>query len=367
MSYQVEEVGIKNTDSYRIFIKKTNNTSKEAVYVSPFHDIPLYTQARGVYRMVVEIPRWTNAKMEICKTEPFNPIRQDTKKGKLRFVDNCFPYHGFMWNYGALPQTWEMPSFMHPGIDGCKGDNDPIDVCEIGSKVHSSGSVVDVKILGALAMIDEGEVDWKMIAIDVNDPLAEKLNDLSDLKIHTPGLLKATLEWFRIYKVPTGSAPNKFAFDEQFQDREAAIEVVNLAHTLWKKLIDNDLDSKANNSENFKLFNTDLNDENNYKKTTDEAKTIVNEFKTKLTPTITQQVSEANTQLQKVFYLSKKDIKPVTATAAATENSKKKETQRNEDGIIANIINFIKEQNINLLIPIALSTIVGYLIFSFYK
>ena len=93
-----------------------------------------------------------------------------------------------------------MPSFKHPGID-CRGDNDPLDVIEIGSKVHQSGSVVDVKVLGGLAMIDEGELDWKIIAIDVTDSLAEKINDLADLKIFAPGLLKATLDWFRIYKV----------------------------------------------------------------------------------------------------------------------------------------------------------------------
>ena len=62
------------------------------------------------YTVVVEVPRWTNAKMEISKEEAFNPIKQgelsqylscsqlifatDIKKGKLRFVRNCFPHHG---------------------------------------------------------------------------------------------------------------------------------------------------------------------------------------------------------------------------------------------------------------------------------
>jgi inorganic pyrophosphatase len=27
-----------------------------------------------------------------------------------------------------------------------------------------------------MALLDEGETDWKVIAIDVNDPLAPKLN-----------------------------------------------------------------------------------------------------------------------------------------------------------------------------------------------
>ena len=34
--------------------------------------------------MVVEVPRWTNAKMEIDLKSGLNPIKQDVKKGKLR-------------------------------------------------------------------------------------------------------------------------------------------------------------------------------------------------------------------------------------------------------------------------------------------
>lgn len=34
-----------------------------------------------------------------------NYIKQDIKKGKLRYVGNVFPYHGYMWNYGAFPQV----------------------------------------------------------------------------------------------------------------------------------------------------------------------------------------------------------------------------------------------------------------------
>lgn len=34
--------------------------------VSPMHDIPLYAnEAKNVVNMVVEIPRWTNPKMEV--------------------------------------------------------------------------------------------------------------------------------------------------------------------------------------------------------------------------------------------------------------------------------------------------------------
>ena len=150
--------------------------------------------------MVVEVPRWTNAKMEINLKERFNPIQQDVKKGKLRFVANCFPHKGYIWNYGAIPQTWEDPNHVDPNT-GCKGDGDPIDVCEIGTKVHKRGAVIKVKVLGTFALIDEGETDWKVMAIDVEDELASKLDDIGDIEKHCPGLLDATVEWFKIYKV----------------------------------------------------------------------------------------------------------------------------------------------------------------------
>ena len=46
-------------------------------------------------------------------------------------------------------------------------------------KVLSRGEVVHVKILGVLALIDQGETDWKLIAINVNDPEASKFHGKS--------------------------------------------------------------------------------------------------------------------------------------------------------------------------------------------
>ena len=49
----------------------------------------------------------------------------------------------YIWNYGALPQTWEDPSHLDENTKA-KGDNDPIDVCEIGQRVCKRGDVVKV-------------------------------------------------------------------------------------------------------------------------------------------------------------------------------------------------------------------------------
>lgn len=70
--------------------------------------------------------------------DKLNPIKQDIKKGNPRFVPNCFPHKGYIWNYGALPQTWEDPNIVDENTK-CKGDNDPIDCIEIGYKVSIFG------------------------------------------------------------------------------------------------------------------------------------------------------------------------------------------------------------------------------------
>lgn len=55
-----------------------------AMQISPWHDVPLQVDD-GVFNFVVEIPKESSAKMEVATDEPFTPIKQDTKKGKLRY------------------------------------------------------------------------------------------------------------------------------------------------------------------------------------------------------------------------------------------------------------------------------------------
>ena len=58
--YSVRKIGAPNTLEHRIYIEK------DGVPVSPFHDIPLYAnEQQTILNMVVEIPRWTNGKLEV--------------------------------------------------------------------------------------------------------------------------------------------------------------------------------------------------------------------------------------------------------------------------------------------------------------
>ena len=239
--YVTEQRGCLFHDSFRIYLK-----TNDGIIISPFHDIPLKVSTKGdmTYNMIVEVPRWSNAKMEICTKEKMNPIKQDVNNGELRFVANCFPFKGYLWNYGALPQTWENPDHVDP-LTGTKGDSDPIDICEIGTKVHETGTVVQVKVLGILALIDEGETDWKIIGIDVTDPLAPDLRDIEDVEKVMPGLLQSTVHWYKMYKTPFGSPPNTFAFDGEIRNKKFAKEIVNQVHQQWMQLIKGEVSTDA--------------------------------------------------------------------------------------------------------------------------
>merc|ERR1712020_691817 len=234
--YRVEPRGNLYNDNFRLFFKNGNGE-----IISPMHDIPMAGNVdANEFNMVVEVPRWSNAKMEINLKGQLNPIKQDVKKGKLRFVANCFPHKGYIWNYGAIPQTWEDPDHIDAHTN-CKGDGDPVDVCEIGSKVHKPGSVIRVKVLGTLAMIDEGETDWKILAIDVTDEMAPKLNDIEDIENHMPGFIAATVEWFKIYKMPDGKPANEFAFNAMPKNKEFALNIVKSLHEQWKTMMGRDM------------------------------------------------------------------------------------------------------------------------------
>jgi inorganic pyrophosphatase len=234
-SYTVRQTGQKYTKAFKVYCEQNGEV------VSFFHDVPLFpTKTQDLVNMIVEIPRWSNAKLEISKEEPLNPIRQDEKKGKLRFVANCFPYKGYLWNYGALPQTWEDPQHrFHSKEEAIEahGDNDPLDVVEIGSRIFHVGEIRQVKPLGIMALLDEGEVDWKIIAIDSQDPLFDKLNDIEDVRTVMPGLIEATRRWFEIYKIPDGKPPNRFLMEGRALDKAYALNIIHGTHDHWKNLI----------------------------------------------------------------------------------------------------------------------------------
>lgn len=128
-----------------------------------------------------------------------------------------------LFNYGFFPQTWEDPEHLDCDTK-CRGDNDPLDVVEVGARQMRTGECAAVKVLGLLGMIDDGETDWKVFAIRLSDPLASKMDDLDDLERELPGAITALREWLRVYKVPEGKALNCFSHDEKAQPKAYAMK-----------------------------------------------------------------------------------------------------------------------------------------------
>merc|ERR1712176_1327094 len=102
------------------------------------------------------------------------------------------------------------------------------------------GSVTPGKTLGVLAMIDDGELDWKVLAISTEDPLASEYNDIDDV----PEYVKAGIrEWFRWYKTPDAKPINALGFDEKYLNDKEAEGVIAETHEAWKKLKSGETDA----------------------------------------------------------------------------------------------------------------------------
>lgn len=232
---EVKPIGTVDTHEFRL--QAVDPTGQKQI--SLWHDIslvhidPLTKQETPYYNFVCEIPKFTRKKYEIATGEVGNPIKQDEKKGILRE----FKKGDIFFNYGCFPQTWEDPTFIHPDAEGCRGDNDPLDVCEIGARIVRAGDIRPVKVLGVLCMIDEGECDWKVVVIDAEDKWAPFIDDIDDVEEQLPGMLDAIREWYRTYKIPDGKPPNVFGLNENFMGKEYAGKVIEECHHAWEQLI----------------------------------------------------------------------------------------------------------------------------------
>eukprot|EP01006_Ploeotia_vitrea_P008941 TRINITY_DN21161_c0_g1_i1.p1 TRINITY_DN21161_c0_g1~~TRINITY_DN21161_c0_g1_i1.p1 ORF type:complete len:269 (-),score=27.37 TRINITY_DN21161_c0_g1_i1:92-898(-) len=233
--YIAEPEGTPYTKGYRVYLWKVTSSgpTPHQTKVSPWHDIPMQVSLER-YRVVCEIPAWTRAKFEVNKDEMYNPIFQDVKDGKLRY----YAWGDLAFNYGMIPQTYEDPDHLFPIGDNqpaIPGDGDPVDIIEIGLGQLTTGEVAEVRILGALGMIDDNEMDWKIIVVRVDNLLGNAFHCIEDVFNKASGALEELREWWRVYKVAAGGKETKFAFNGEYLDAAEAKEIVHLSHDLWKK------------------------------------------------------------------------------------------------------------------------------------
>jgi 3'-phosphoadenosine 5'-phosphosulfate synthase len=205
-------------------------------YDSMWHDVRLRPSGDSgdIINMVTEIPMYYTSKMEVQKKLENNPIAQDTNDdGSSRYYTYGTPF----FNYGFIPQTWEDPDLK--SSQGYGGDNDPLDVMEIGSTPLRMGSIQPCRVLGSLELIDEGETDHKIICIALNDKDASSIQSLEDLERVKPGHIDTLKDWLKRYKTSDGKPENSLASEIPKTTNEA-MAVIEETHVRWKTLCGKD-------------------------------------------------------------------------------------------------------------------------------
>ena len=104
---------------------------------------------------------------------------------------------------------------------------------EVGGLV-AMGSVVPVKVLGTLELIDEGETDYKVIVIRADDPDATRIYDMASLESVKPGTTARLVDWLKKYKTAEGKGLNTLASEVPYTiERSDGIIAECNEHWLW--------------------------------------------------------------------------------------------------------------------------------------
>jgi inorganic pyrophosphatase len=169
----------------------------------PWHGAHYGNNAPEIVNAVIEIPQGSRAKYEV-----------DKETGLLRLDRVIYSSFHYPVNYGFIPQTLGQ-------------DNDPLDILVICSQAIQSLCLVEATIIGNMQMIDQGQVDDKIIAVATNDPSVNHIKCVEELPPHFIAELK---NYFEQYKV----LENKIVEIDEFQDKTTAMKVLTDAINLYK-------------------------------------------------------------------------------------------------------------------------------------
>jgi inorganic pyrophosphatase len=138
-----------------------------------WHDIELGDRAPEEFNTIIEIPKGSPNKYEI-----------DKKTGLIKLDRANYSSAPYPFDYGFAPQTyWE--------------DKDPLDVVVLTTFPLAPGILVNVRPVAVINMIDDGDSDYKIIAVPVEDRRWENVQDIGDLNPHA---LKEYQHFFETYK-----------------------------------------------------------------------------------------------------------------------------------------------------------------------
>jgi inorganic pyrophosphatase len=170
----------------------------------PWHGAHFGSKAPASVNALIEIPQGSRSKYEV-----------DKATGLLRLDRVIYSSFQYPINYGFIPQTL--------GQDG-----DPLDILVLCSQSIQSLCLVDATVIGNMQMIDNGQVDDKIIAVATKDPSVNHINRMEDLPQH---FLLELRNFFEQYKV----LENKKVEIDNFQDQLIAYQIINDSISLYKE------------------------------------------------------------------------------------------------------------------------------------
>jgi len=194
---------------------------------SCWHDLEFAASTQQKYHVtgVIEVTKGTTAKFEMSKETVYNPVFSDvhTKNGakKLRNY-GVAP----IFNYGYIPQTWEDNRTKN-------GDGDPIDLIDVGQHPDTAKpilAVCDYLVLGCLGLIDQKEIDYKVLCIEINEALADGIANIDDFRKKYPGKISEIRQWFRDIKTFDGKPANTYMEGVDYFDADETMAIIHECH-----------------------------------------------------------------------------------------------------------------------------------------
>lgn len=170
----------------------------------PWHDVSLGDGIPDILPVVVEVPKGSKNKYELDKVSGL--IRVD----RVLFSSMHYPA-----NYGFVPQT-------------LGEDHDPLDVLVLGQESVVPLSILMARPIGVMEMLDQGEVDDKIIAVHVNDPEYAHYRHFNELPPHR---LMEVKNFFEDYK----TLENKSVVVKEFLGPAQAVKIIRLSIQAYKK------------------------------------------------------------------------------------------------------------------------------------
>ncbi len=150
-------------------------------------------------------PELVNAVIEI-PLEGINKYEYDKKLHVFRLDRNLFSPVHYPGDYGFIPST-------------LAEDGDPLDVLVLVDSPSFTGCVLEVRPIGVLDMIDQGQPDEKILAVGEGNPRYEDVSSYSQVYPH---ILREIKHFFSIYKDLEG----KRVEVRGWKDAEVAREII---------------------------------------------------------------------------------------------------------------------------------------------